>query len=183
MGIVSSTLRRLRRPRTSHAVARFRRSDYINWLKVGQGLQCCAEGLIDFCTNVIDSFHSSLIAQYGVCTFPNTAKNIIYDRGNRCWKVTCPCGVCDSWFRSIALEKATGQFSWKNTELQDWPLHPWQLAKIFMGQGQDSTSHDPADTDPAGFLQVILNCKKFAGLVDAAKVRAVSLFLFNDLFI
>ncbi|KAI0211104.1 hypothetical protein LSAT2_004080 [Lamellibrachia satsuma] len=42
-----------------------------------------------------------------------------------------------------------------------------------MGPGQDPMTHDPADTDPAGFLQVILNCKLFAGLVDATKVQAV----------
>ena len=181
MGTASSTVIGWFWPSAS-TVNRFRQPEYIRWLKVGQGLQCCAEGLTDFCTDVIDNFHSSLSTQHGVCTSPSTPKNIVRDRTNRCWTVTCPCGVCDSWLRSIEQEKATAQFSWKNTNVQDWSLNPWQLAKVFMGPGQDPTSHDPADTDPAGFLQLILNCKLFAGLVDATKVQAVSLqFLFTKL--
>ena len=183
MGTACSTVRGWCCPSDS-TVNRFRRPEYLRWLKVGQGLQCCAEGLTDFCTNVIDNFHSSLSTQYGVCTSQSTPKNIVHDKKKKCWTVTCPCGVCDSWLRSIEQEKATAQFSWKNTNAQDWPHHPWQLAKVFMGPGQDPTSHDPADTDPAGFLQVILNCKLFAGRVDATKVQAVSLwFLFTKLII
>ncbi|KAI0225165.1 hypothetical protein LSAT2_023924, partial [Lamellibrachia satsuma] len=158
---------------SNQPVARFRRPVYIRWLKVGQGLQCCAEGLTDFCTDVIDNFHKSLKQLHGVCTSPSTAKNIVYDKKKKCWTVTCACGVCDRWFQSVKLEKAAAQFCWNNTNLQDWSLRPWQLAKVFMGQGQDPTSHDPVDTDPAGFLQLILNCKQFAGRVDATKVQAL----------
>ena len=167
---------------SASTVNRFRQPEYIRWLKVGQGLQCCAEGLIDFCTDVIDNFHKSLKQQHGVCPSPSTPKGIKYDKKKKCCEVNCACGICDRWFQSVKQEKATAQFSWKNTNLQDWSLHPWQLAKVFMGPGQDPTSYDPADTDPAGFLQLILNCKLFAGLVDATKVHAVSLwFLFTKL--
>ena len=181
MGKVSSTLRGWVQP-NANPLNRFRRPEYINWIKVGQGLQCCGEGLIDFCTDVIDNFHKSLKQQYGMCHSPCTPKDIKYDKKKKCWEVTCACGICDRWFQSVKQEKATAQFCWNNTNLQDWSLHPWQLAKVFMGQGKDPTSHDPVDTDPAGFLQLILNCKRFAGLVDAAKVQAVSLrFLFTSL--
>ena len=177
MGTAISTLRRrLSQPTTSSVVAKFRRPEYLNWLKAGQGLKCCGEGLIDFCVDVVNRFHRSLIVQHGnaTCPLPNITKEITLDRGSRSWKVNCTCGVCDAWLGSIASQLATGQFCWKNTDVQDWPLHPWQMAKVFMCFGKHPTSYDPADTDTAGFLQLILNCRVFAGMLDAAKVNLVS---------
>ena len=176
IGTVFGTLGRFIWP-TSSVIARFRRPDYLNWLKAGQGLKCCGEGLIDFCTAEINKFHSSLIVEHGntVCPFPKSSKKITFDKGNKSYKVNCTCGVCDAWLGSIASQLATGQFCWKNTDVQEWPLQSWQMAKVFMGAGKDPSSYNPADTDTAGFLQLILNCRVFAGLLDATKVKLVSL--------
>ena len=173
MGAAFSILRIWRWWTASSAVARFRQPDYLNWLKADQGLKCCGEGLIDFCTTEINTFHGSLIVQHGntVCPLPKSLKEITFDRS---WKVNCTCGVCNNWLSSIASELASGYCCWKNTDVLEWPLHPWQMAKVFMGAGKDPTSHDPADTDTAGFLQLILNCQKFAGLLDPKKVDLVS---------
>ena len=163
-----------RRRNAARAVARFRHPDYIQWLKAGQALKCCGEGLIDFCTDVIVRFHRSLVGLHGpaVCPFPGNTKKVTKDR--RGWKVNCACGVCDVWLKSIENQLATGQFSWKNSNVQEWPIHPWQLAKVFMGPGKDAGSFDPSDTDTAGFLQLILNCGLFAGKLDGNKVQRVS---------
>ncbi|KAK2176434.1 hypothetical protein NP493_661g01000 [Ridgeia piscesae] len=160
---------------TARPVARFRRPDYLKWLKAGMALKCCGEGLVDFCTDVITTFHTTLITQHGpaVCSSPLNPKKMTYDRGSKSWRVNCACGVCDTWLQSIASELATNQYSWKNTDVNEWPLHPWQLAKVFMGDGKDPTNHDPADTDTAGFLQLIINCQLFANRLVEAKVKSV----------
>ena len=166
---------------TARAVARFRRPEYLNWLKAGMALKCCGEGLVDFCSDVITKFHTTLITQHGPskCHFQYNPKTIKYDKGIKSWKVNCACGVCNAWLQSIASQLATNQYSWKNTDVNEWPLHPWQLAKVFMGPGKDPTSHDPTDTDTAGLLQLILNCKLFAGLLVNATVEAVSSLFYS----
>ena len=161
---------------TARAVARFRRPDYLNWLKAGMALKCCGEGLVDFCCDVITTFHTTLMTRHGpaVCPFPRNAKRITYDRGSRSWTVNCACGVCDTWLQSIASELATNQYSWKNTDVNEWPLHPWQIAKVFMGSGHDPTNHDPNDGETTGFLQLIINCRVFANRLNESKVKCVS---------
>ena len=167
---------RLRQRNATRAVRRFRRPDYLNWLKVGMALKCCGEGLVDFCSDIITTFHTTLVMRHGpaVCPFPRNAKKITYDRGSRSWTVNCACGVCDTWLQSIASELATNQYSWKNTDVNEWPLHPWQLAKVYMGPGHDPTSHDPSDGDIHGLVQLIINCHLFANRLAQNKVKLVS---------
>ncbi|KAK2160549.1 hypothetical protein NP493_1639g00014 [Ridgeia piscesae] len=133
MGNLFTALRtRLHQRNATRAVRRFRRPGYLNWLKASMALKCCGEGLVDLCSYVITTFHTTLITQHGpaVCPFPRIVKKITFDRGSRSWKVNCSCGVCDTWLQSIASELATNQYSWENTDVNEWPLHPWQLAKV-----------------------------------------------------
>ena len=183
MGNPFSTLRtRLHQRNATRAVRRFRRPDYLNWLKAGMALKCCGEGLVDFCSDVITTFHTTLVTQHGpaVCPFPGNAKRITYDRGSKSWQINCACGVCNAWLQSIARQLATNQCSWRNTDVNEWPLHPWQLAKVFMGPGKDPTNHDPNDTDTAGFLQLIINCQLFASRLVVAKVKSVSCVFYSS---
>jgi len=172
----TTLMARLSQLNATRAVRRFRRPDYLNWVKAGMALKCCGEGLVDFCSDVITTFHTTLVTQHGpaVCPLPLNAKRITYDRGSRSWKVNCACAVCDTWLQSIASELATNQCSWQNTDVNEWPLQPWQLAMVFMGPGKDPTSHDPADTDTAGLLQLIINCQQFASLGIATNAGLVS---------
>ena len=48
-----------------------------------------------------------------------------------------------------------------------------------MGAGKDPTNHDPADTDTAGFLQLIINCRLFANRLVEAKVKSVSCVFYS----
>lgn len=174
---ITSTLKeRLRPQNAARGVARFHAPGYLNWIHAGWGLKYCGEGLIDFCEDKIKTFHQSLIDQHcnRECPFPNKTKKITYDSGSSSWKVNCACGVCDEWLKSIESQLGPYQFSWENTDVKEWPIRFWQLAKIFMDPGTDATNHDPAKTDIARLLQLISNCKLFAGLLDTSKTESVS---------
>jgi len=43
-----------------------------------------------------------------------------------------------------------------------------------MGVGQDSACVNPADTDAAGIVQLLMNFKEFKNVLDTTKVDAVS---------
>ena len=87
--------------------------------------------------------------------------------------IHCTDGICDKWLDGIYDGLCGEPYIWNNTDVKMWPKQPWQLAKIFMGKGQQPSSHDPAKTDSLGLLQLIKNCKLFSDCVDrqaAAKV-------------
>ena len=64
----------------------------------------------------------------------------------------------------------------RNANISDWPLEPWQMAKVYMDKGQKQASVDPSETDASGILQLMLNCKRFKGIVDITKVAVVRIF-------
>ena len=158
------------------AVGRFQKPEYINFLKTSQALRCVGEGLVEFCTDTITNFHRSL--NHGVCPHPNTTKKI--EKLNGQWTIDCTCGVCDLWLRSIEqAARRNVKLYWTNADAREWPTHPWQLAKVYMGQGKDPASNVPADTDTAGLLQLINNCKEFnIPKLNRVKVTSVSNLLF-----
>ena len=81
----------------------------------------------------------------------------------------CP----DKWMAAIVPEIHTPQRTWKNSITNEWPSEPWQLAKIFMGPGQDPLNVDPQKTDALGLLQLMINCRKFHSLLDTDKAKEV----------
>ena len=171
------------------AMQRFQDEQYSNWNKVGQALSLVADGLRPFCERVIREFHDSLKENLGdkQCTAKCHAKDIKvrtsdddddhveHDTGTKArWYIDCPDGICNKWLDGIYAGLCEGdQYSWKNTKVKMWPKQPWQLAKIFMGRGQQPSSYNPDKTDVLGLLQLIINCKLFSDCVDrqaAAKV-------------
>ena len=52
-------------------------------------------------------------------------------------------------------------YSWKNSDLTKWsaPDGGWEIAKVFMNQGQTQSEHNAQDTDFSGILNFINNCK------------------------
>lgn len=142
---------------TSFVKVNYNDPNYKNWLKVGRALQLTAKAMTPFCTDVIKSFHNSLKISIGsnVCSSGCTSRDI------KKKSITCGSNVCNRWLSGIVPELATSQFSWHNTTVDQWPVAPWQIGKIFMGAGQDETNTNPLKTDPAGILQLTINCKQF----------------------
>jgi len=157
----------------------FTQPDYYNFLKLGKAIKVTATGLTDLAVKVMTTFHSTLQGHHGsaVCPRPGR-KRISKNRG--CWTINCPCGVCDPWMNSIANEFATSQFCWDNADADLWPVDAWQVAKVYMSGGKATSCNTPQDTDPAGILQLMINCVKFQPLLDVLKVKKVS-FHFHDL--
>ena len=157
--------------------------EYYNFLKLGKAVKRTAEGLTGLADHVIREFHTSLLQQHGsaVCTSRGTQKRITFDRRSKSCNINCPCGVCGPWMRSIAAEQATPQtqICWENTNVDNWPEDAWQLAKPFMSAGKAASCNSPTDTDPAGILQLMINCKKYEKLLDIQKVKVVSQYYIN----
>ena len=177
VGPAGSTRSRADMATASSAVGRFQDDEYKNFLKVGQALECTGKGLAEFCRDTINNFHGSL--SHGTCQNPSRRKKI--EKVNGQWTIDCQCGVCDLWLHSIEqAAEAHAKLSWANTDARKWSTHPWQLAKVYMGPGKERSSHDPAVTDTAGFLQLIINCKTFNILqATERKVRKVSNMFIN----
>ena len=172
-------------PVPSPAMSLFTQPDYYNFLKLGKAIKVTATGLTDLADQVMKTYHKSLQGRHGsaVCSRPG-GKKISKIKGIKgikgCWTINCPCGVCDTWMNSIANEFATNQFCWHNADVDFWPVDAWQVAKVYMSGGKATSSNTPQDTDPAGILQLMINCGKFQPFLDIQKVEKVS-FHFNDL--
>ena len=166
---------------------RFKDEEYVNWFKLTQALIYVAEGLRPFCEKAIGEFHKSLKTKLGgrrclaKCTYKRIQKHGSDERGKiaecnvRCtsegseepdtdtnaqWYINCPNGICNKWLDGITAGLGAGTYSWKNTDVKNWPTQPWQLAKLFMGSGQQPSMYNPAKTDALGLLQLMTRCKK-----------------------
>ena len=157
----------------------FNKPKYYNFLKLGRAVKCTAEGLAGLVDDVVNGFRSSLVNQHtdAVCIRHGMEKVIKQKNGR--WQIDCGCGVCEPWMRSIAAESTTSKICWQNTNVDDWPVDPWQLAKVYMSPGKKDSCNSLQDTDPAGILQVMINCALFGQLLDVQKVKAVSSYHFH----
>ena len=157
-------------------MGRFADKEYVNWVKCSQALVCVAEGLAPFCKDVIEKFHHTLKENLGekTCTAGCSAKKIY--RRNNGWSISCPSDICNKWLDDIAKEIGTLQCAWRNSDVSKWPIEYWQIGKVFMGHGQDSSNVDPHKTDAMGLLQLMINCKKFQSCLDTLKAKKVSLY-------
>ena len=182
---------------------RFQDEQYVNWIKLGYALIVVADGLRPFCERVVRESHDLLRKQIGdkactICTTKGIEKRTSggakctvkesnegtaegtaddheeHDTGTKArWYIDCRDGICNKWLDGIIAELCGEPCSWKNTNVKMWPTHHWQLAKIFMGPGQQPLSSESAKTDALGLLQLIKHCKLFRDRVDrqaAAKV-------------
>ena len=84
-------------------------------------------------------------------------------------------GVCSQWLAGIVanLPWVGFKLTFNNSNINEWPIEPWQVAKLFMAQGQDPTSVSSNDTDASGILQLLTNCKHFSAAL-RRKADAVS---------
>ncbi|KAK2156295.1 hypothetical protein NP493_1980g00017 [Ridgeia piscesae] len=132
---------------------RFRDKEYVAWLKASQALLVTAEALYDYCEKPLRQYHQTLCA--------NLPKP----------PCTGPCG------------RDRGIPCWGNADETRWDTNFWEVAKVFMAYGKDVSCTGPADTDPLGLLQLVVNCDLFDTFItfDRQPVRDVRTIR-NDLF-
>ena len=152
---------------------------YVNWLKSNRAFHRTIEVLRDVCWAEIQIFHKSLLRKHGgtPCNKPCTYKDVVTcDKGSS-WSIPCPSptNVCYMWLADIVGEKfsKSTRLYWQNSDFSQWQTQPWQIAKVFI-EKIDRASISPIDTDAAGVLQLLLNCKRFKNMTNRANVAEVS---------
>ena len=161
--------------------------DYINWLKAARALHCTVEVLRPFCETTMNTFHQSLVRLHGStrCSGPCTSANIVFDPVRHNWSVACPSNVCSQWLSSIVTERAWPgvRLTFEKSNIEEWPVEAWQIAKVYMAQGQDPATTSSSHTDASGLLQLITNCRQFKASL-RKKADKVSLILVQyDIYI
>ena len=162
---------------------RFLEQGYSNRIKLDLALNRVAEGLAPFCKTVMDEFQEEVMKgkpfEGKSCNAGCKAKTKPKrqcTRGTFNMVINCPNDICNKWLEGIHPEILTRQYSFENTKESEWPTESWQLAKIFMGEGQDKSNVDPHNTDAAALLQLMINCRKFKSRVDQNKAKKVTIY-------
>ena len=152
---------------------------YIRWLKATHALNRTIDVLRNFCNVEMSTFHQFLMGRCGstLCSGTCSSSDARFVRGS--WTINCPNNVCSKWLTEIAAWRTlpSTKLTTHNADIRQWPQQPWQVAKMYMGRGQDQLSINSSDIDASGVMQLLTNCKHFASVVDATKVDAVSINL------
>ena len=95
-----------------------------------------------------------------------------------------PCGSCVAWRQYWHADIGThltprhdrGIPCRGNADETRWDTKFWEVAKLFMAHGKDASCTGPAETDPIGLLQLVINCDLFDTLItpDRQSVKDVS---------
>ena len=153
---------------------------YIRWLKATRALNLTVDVLRKFCDIEMKKLHQVLVGLCGGTPCPGTCScsDAKYMGGK--WSINCPNTVCSKWLKEIDVRRAqhSTRLTMSNADIRQWPLQHWQVAKVYMGTGQDPSSVKSSDTDGSGLIQLVRNCKYFAKIVDITKADAVSIYLF-----
>jgi hypothetical protein len=77
----------------------------------------------------------------------------------------CPKGICNRIFRIIKSRHRFHSPNFKNTDARRWFQNPFEMMKCFIPTDGYQDKETVEDTDCAGLLSVIINCKSFQSLV------------------
>jgi len=161
--------------------------DYKRWLKINRALHRTIDVLRGVCLAEMQKFHLLLLGKHGStpCSKPCTHSDITTHGRGRGWSIACRSTpkVCSQWLVDIVRERSqkSTRLHWENSDFSQWQTQPWQIAKIFM-ERQDTTCTKPDETDPAGILQLLMNCILFKNKITSTKLDAVSQsFFFQSL--
>ena len=154
---------------------------YLNWIKATRAMHNTMEALRTFCQARMNGLHQLLLLKHGAtqCSGPCSCGNIRYIRNTNNYVINCPNNVCSQWLADIVAERATPttRLKFGNCDISQWPVQPWQIAKVFMDR-QDPSTVSPNDTDASGILQLLKNCKYFTPFLDTRKADAVRLYIY-----
>ena len=152
---------------------------YINWLKATRGLRLTVKVLHRFCDVEMKILHAQLVTRCRgntQCSGSCSAKDVKKIQGQLTVD-KCPTTVCSTWLAEIEQMRTSNKtrLTYPNADILQWPQHYWQVAKVFMGHGQDASSVKSSDTDASGILMLIQNCKHFINIINTTKAGAVSI--------
>lgn len=154
---------------------RWESEDYKNYLKVIEALLYVRDGLGPFSKRIISEFQSEILTKCKIvpeecktttCRFKNIKNK----------KLQPEClSLCSAILKEILsnIRRPKGNICLKNSKIHKWSVDAWEIAKVYMGEGQKANT-GPQKSDSAAIIQLIANCKcfeKFASWDDAQKVR------------
>ena len=150
--------------------ARLQNPDYINWVKAGLCLIHTKSGLHDFADTASQSLHQSILTNI-IPAFANTAQPVCGISISKRKKLitTCAHPYCQGFLAAVINNgiDPTNTFTVKHGNLSNcnvitvgqWHTHHWQVAKLFMNQGQLPTQVNPSETDMSGIINFLSHCK------------------------
>ena len=147
--------------------ARLNDPEYGYWVKAGICLQYTKEGLEDFVTNTCLQFHANVLANLTSSAITNPVHPVCGVKIKRQRLVTvCQDPYCQGFLNAVIQEGLDPNHVFTirhgnlaNSDVSLWHSHPYELAKLFMNQGQAAAQTGPAQTDLNGLMNFIDHCK------------------------
>ena len=152
--------------------ARLDNQDYKNWVKAALCLDLVKEGLEDLADGRSKDFHRQVLqaAQLGIGHPPGCKQSISFV-GNTI-TISCRHQYCQQFVNAIFDLEIDLRKSFrfrkkklKNCDVQLLHSEHWELAKIFMNDGQTSVQKTPRDTDLSGIINFLSHCKVAAAAI------------------
>ena len=146
--------------------ARLRNPDYINWVKAGLCLIHTKSGLHDCADTASQSLHQSILNNIipALASAPQPVYGISIRRQNLI--TTCTNPYCQGFLAAVINNgiDPTHTFTVRpsnlsNCDVGQWHSRHWQIAKLFMNQGQLPTQVNPSETDLSGIVNFLSHCK------------------------
>ena len=140
--------------------------EYQNWVKAGICLLYTKDGLEDFVDNTTQRLHQNVIGNLTRQLGAQTGQAVCGVTIRRQQLVnTCNDRYCQVFLNAVIQEglDPTHPFTLKhgnlgNSDVSLWHSHPYELSKLFMNAGQQSTQSRPAETDLSGLVNFMEHC-------------------------
>lgn len=144
---------------------RYSNEKFLMFLKAGETLYCARDALSPLCKRVMDEFQQDMLKKLNID--PNKKyEHTCESKDISQYRVKfCTDGICNGMLKEVEKAKVEVNRSksvfWGNTDLRKWPTDSWEIAKVFMGQGQKPENKSPYQTDSSGIFHLILHCDRF----------------------
>ena len=146
--------------------ARLQNPDYINWVKAGLCLIHTKAGLDDVADTASKLLHQSVLTNI-IPAYASVAQpvcGISIRRQNL--TTTCAHQYCKGFLAAVTYNGIDPQHAFTirpgnlaNCNVGQWHNRHWEVAKLFMNQGQLPTQVNPSETDMSGIINFLSHCK------------------------
>ena len=149
--------------------ARLDNQDYKNWVKAALCLHLVKEGLEDLADERSKDFHRQVLQDAGGSHSVCHTERISFD--NNTGTISCCHPYCQQFVNAISdlgidlNKRFRFRNNLKNCDVRLWHSEHWELAKIFMNDGQTSVQKTPRDTDLSGIINFLSHCKVAAAAI------------------
>ena len=146
--------------------ARLQNPDYINWVKAGLCLIHTKSGLDDFADTASQSLHQSVLTNI-IPAFASAAQPVCGISIRRQNLITiCAHPYCQGFLAAVIIKGidpihpfTVRPGNLANCDVGQWHNNHWEVAKLFMNQGQLPTQVNPSETDLKGIVNFLSHCK------------------------